>query len=200
VLPDELRLSILPSTLAIPAVDMSVPVEAARMIRNAQGRSEIVVPEHSVVSPNAALGRNGVNNIWILGHSRWQGVPQVMHRLDAVRRGDLVTITGFERTRSQHLPALDFHAERIVVADLESATAEIYQPRPRFPRLILQTSARQSGERAWILDRRTVEASAEFRVRGDPDDPSRYLVLLVIAELTPAALTSLLVPPQELVG
>lgn len=103
-----------------------------------------------MASPNAALGRNGVNNIWILGHSRWTGVRQVMYRLGAVRPGDLITISGSERTRGQDLAALDFRAERMLVADIESATAEIYQARPRLPRLVLQTSARGSSTaRRW---------------------------------------------------
>jgi hypothetical protein len=187
----DLRLSILPNTLVIPAVELDVPVEPAPTIRNAQGRPEIVVPNHGVVSPNMGLGRNSVNNVWILGHSRWAGVRQPMYQLGQVRAGDLVTIAGFERTRRQELPALDFQAERIIVADIDSATAEIYQPRRALPRLILQTSARQAGERAWILDRYAVEPHAEYVVRGDPEDPAVYLVLLVIAGLTPDSLTRL---------
>jgi hypothetical protein len=166
------------------------------MVRNAQGRPEIVVPNHGVVSPTENLGRNGVNNVWILGHSRWAGVRQPMYQIGNVRAGDLVTIAGFERTRRQELPALEFRAQRLVVADIESATAEIYRAQRSAPRLILQTSARQAGERPWILDRDTLEPHIEYIVRGDREDPSVYLVLLVIATLTPEALAFLRLPPR----
>lgn len=166
------------------------------MVRNAQGRPEIVVPNHGVVSPNANLGRNSVNNVWILGHSRWAGVRQPMFRLGDMRAGDLVTIAGFDRTRRQDLPALEFRAERFIVADLESATTEIYAGRRTAPRLVLQTSARQAGELTWILDRPTVEPHAEYLVRGDREDLSTYLVLLVIAKLTPESLAYLREPPR----
>jgi hypothetical protein len=194
--PAELRLSILPHSLVIPAVQLKVPVEPAAMIRNGQGRPEIVVPNHGIVGPNLNLGRNSANNVWILGHSRWAGVRQPLYRLGDVRAGDLVSIAGFERTRRQDLPAIEFRAERFLVADIESATAEIYQPRRSAPRLILQTSARQTGESAWILDRDSVEPRAEFRVRGDREDPSIYLVLLVIAALTPESLAWLRLPAR----
>lgn len=194
----ELRLNILPHSLVIPRVGLDVPVEPAAVTgRGIIARPEIVVPNYGVVSPNLNLGRNSVNNIWILGHSRWSGVRQPMHRLSEVRKGDVVTVAGFERTRRQDLPSLDFVAERLVIADTESATNEIYQSPRAVPRLVMQTSARVTGERLWILDRPGLEPYVEYVVRGDRDDPALYLVLLVFAALTPDSLTHLRRPPRD---
>lgn len=194
----ELRLNIIPHALTIPRVGLDVPVEPAAVTgRGIISRPEIVVPNYGVVSPNLNLGRNSVNNIWILGHSRWAGERQPMFRLSAVRKGDLITVAGFERTRRQDLPALEFVAERLVIADTESATNEIYQSPRAVPRLVMQTSARVTGERLWILDRPTLEPHVEYVVRGDRDDPALYLVLLVFAALTPDSLAYLRRPPRD---
>lgn len=69
-----------------------------------------------------------------------------------MRKGDLITVAGFKCTRRKDLPSLEFVAERLVIADTESATDEIYQSRGAVPRLVMQTSARVTGERLWILD------------------------------------------------
>ena len=65
------------------------------------------------------------------------------------------------------------------------------------PRLVLQTSARQAGDPTWILDRASVEPRIEYLVRGDREDPSVYLVLLVIASLTPQSLARLRAPARD---
>ena len=68
--PADLRLNILPSALTIHRVWLDVPVKPAAVTgRGIIARPEIVVPNYGVVSPNLNLGRNSVNNIWILGHS-----------------------------------------------------------------------------------------------------------------------------------
>ena len=182
--PAEVRLNALAHTLSIPTLGLRAEVRPADSTRNALGRPEIVVPDHCLVTPNALMGRNAINNIWILGHSRWQGVPQPLFRLSELRAGDEVLVHGRDRTTELYFPLLSFRVQRLVLTDIESAPKELYGARPRFPRVVLQTSARQAGAASWILDRRVVEAKAEHRLDGDVDDPRKYLLLLVVGELT----------------
>ncbi len=183
--PPELRLNLLAHTLEIPALQLRTVVRPAESTRNALGRPEIVVPDHGLVTANAMLGRNAINNIWILGHSRWMGVPQLLFRLPELRVGDDILVAGQERTTNTDVPLLTFRTQRLVLTDIDSAPKELYGARPRIPRVVLQTSARQAGDAAWILDRRAIEAKAERRLDGDIDDPRKYLLLLVIGELLP---------------
>ena len=181
--PAELRLSLVASRLAIPRIGLDAAVDVATVVRGADGRAEIVVPDHGIVTPNRALGRNSVNNVWLLGHSRWRGVPQALHQLGALNVGDPVVIDAVEQARGREFPALEYRVTRCVLTDREAGSRVIYGQRTR-PRLVIQTSVREAGVRDWILDRGLLESKVERVMDGVPDDPAKYLLLVVIAELT----------------
>lgn len=182
--PADLRISLVTSRLRIPRIGLDAAVDVASVVRGADGRSEIVVPDHGIVTPNRALGRNSVNNVWLLGHSRWRGVPQALHPLGALSVGDPVVIDAIEQGgRGREFPALEYHVTRCVLTDREAGSRVIYGQRTR-PRVVIQTSVRESGAAEWILDRRLLESKVERVMDGVPDDPAKYLLLMVVAELT----------------
>ena len=195
--PSELRVVILANRLRIASVGLDEPGALATSQRPAGGgRSEIVVPNHGVVTANRVMGRNSANNIWVMGHSRWAGVPQALFALGGVRLGDRVSIEGYDSTRQRELAGLEFEVARLVLTDIDGATKAIYGERPKFPRLIVQTSVRQTGSEPWILSREVLEPKATKSLDGSIDDPSKYLLLLVIAELT-AESRAVLIRPES---
>lgn len=181
--PPELRLNLVTPRLVLPRIGLDTAVEVASMVRGADGKPEIVVPERGVVTPNRSLGRNGVNNIWLLGHSRWRGVPQALHPLGHLSVGDEVVIDATEAGRGREFTHLEYRVTRCVLTDREAGARVVYAPRLR-PRVVIQTSVRQDYSTDWILDRRLLESKVEVVLDGAPDDPSKYLLLMVVAELT----------------
>ena len=181
--PPEVRLDIVPTALAIPTLAIHAPIAPARGVRGAGGQYEIAVPESGIVSPNHLIGDKSINNVWVLGHSRWHKVPQLLYTLAGLNRGDPIALAGYDQAAKRDLPNLTFEVDRLVLADTHTAATELYGATPRRPRLIIQTSARQAHDPAWILDRATIEAKAGIDLAGDIDDLTAYLLLLVIAPL-----------------
>jgi hypothetical protein len=187
------RLDLVPATLTIPRLGIDAPVGPAEVVAAASGTPEIVVPTSGIVSPNSLLGDHSVNNVWILGHSRWHKVPQLLYSLANLDAGDAIEVAGTDRTTSRDVAALTFEVDRLVLADTETTADLVYGATPKAPRLIIQTSARQAWDPDWILDREAVLAKADVDLAGEMDDLSRYLLLLVKADLSPASLAMLLV-------
>lgn len=160
----EVRLNLVPEAMRIPSLGIDAPVAPAEVLAGTGGASEIVVPTSGIVSPNHLLGDESINNVWILGHSRWHRVPQLLYTL----------------------------ADRLVLADTETTARRVYDGVPAVPRLIIQTSARQAYDPEWILDRGAILAKAEVDLAGDMDDLTRYLLLLVVARLREDSLAMLL--------
>lgn len=187
-LPASLRLNIVPTRLMILRVGIDAPVDAASLSRGLGGRVEIEVPESGVVSANASLGDRSVNNAWIVGHSRWHRVPQLLYTLPLAEVGDRIELEGVDGASGRPLPRLGFEVESLVIADTETTARRVYGPTPALPRVIVQTSARQTYDPEWILDRELVLPKAEVDLAGAMDDLSRYLLLLVIAHIDEASL------------
>jgi hypothetical protein len=182
--PSEVRLDLVPLTLRIASLGIDAPVAPAEIVQDAAGGPpEIVVPTSGIVSPNRLLGDRSVNNVWILGHSRWHRVPQLLYTLAGLDAGDTIEVGGLDQATGRHLEALSFEVDRLVLADTETTATRVYGPTPKLPRLIIQTSARQAWDPEWILDRDIILAKAEVDLAGDMDDLSRYLLLLVTAHL-----------------
>lgn len=190
--PIELRLDVIPARLMIASLGIDAPVATAQTARGPGGAYEIVVPESGIVSPNSILGNKSVNNVWILGHSRWHRIPQLLYTLASLNPGDDIAIAGTERATGRELPTLPFEVDRLILADTDTTAAEVYGVQPEIPRLIIQTSARQAWDPEWILDRDTILSKAEVNLAGDMDDLSRYLLLLVTARLHEDTLAALL--------
>ena len=190
--PPEVRLDIVPTALAIPTLAIHAPIAPALGVRGSGGLYEIAVPESGIVSPNRLIGDKSVNNVWILGHSRWHRVPQLLYTLPGLNRGDPIAVAGYDQAGGRDLPNLTFEVDRLVLADTDTTAAALYGDTPRLPRLIIQTSARQAYDPEWILDRTTLESKADIDLAGDIEDLSRYLLLLVIARLREDSLASLL--------
>ncbi len=189
--PAEVRLDVLPTALRVPALGIEAPVLPAQTAPGTGGNYEILVPESGLVSPNHLIGDHSINTVWILGHSRWHRVPQLLYTAADLNVGDTIGVGGRDRLTDRELPGLTFEVERLVLADQESAGREIYTPRTQ-PRLIVQTSVRQLYDPEWILDRVTLEAKAEVAVETSVDDLSKYLLLLVVGRLREDSLASLL--------
>jgi hypothetical protein len=189
--PPEVRLDVIPTALSIPTLGIEAPVFPAQTAAGAGGSYEILVPESGLVSPNHLIGDHSVNTVWILGHSRWHRVPQLLYTTANLNAGDTIAVAGRDRRTERELSALTFEVERLVLTDQEFAGREIYAQRAQ-PRLILQTSVRQLYDPEWILDRATLEAKAEVAVETSVDDLSRYLLLLVVGRLREESMASLL--------
>ena len=187
--PRAVRLTIVPTGLAIPALGIDAPIAPAEL---SDGGHEIVVPESGLVSPNRLLGDDAINRIWVLGHSRGHLVPQLLYTVGDLEAGDHIEVAGSDLATGRPLPTLTFEVERLVVADVETTGKYVYGPPPDAPQLVIQTSARQAWDPAWILDRERLLAKAELDLAGDIDDLARYLLLLVTARLQPEALASIL--------
>jgi hypothetical protein len=182
--PIETRLDFMPSSLAIPALGIDAPVAPAEVAAGESGLPEIAVPASGIVSPNHLLGDHSVNNVWILGHSRWHKVPQLLYTLANLDAGDVIELGGVDQATGRELQPLTFDAERLVLADTETTAELVYSATPTTPRLVIQTSARQTWDPDWILDRDTVLRKADVDLAGGMDDLSTYLLLLVTATLS----------------
>jgi hypothetical protein len=190
--PAEVRLAVMPTQLAIPSLGIDAPVWPAQTAAAAEGGYELLVPESGLVSPNHLLGDQTVNNIWILGHSRWRRVPQLLYTVADLNVGDPITVTGRDLATDSEMAPLTFEVDRLILVDVELAGREIYEAPRKIPRLIIQTSVRQLYDPEWILDRAVLEAKAEVAVTTSVDDLSRYLLLLVVAEVQEETLAALL--------
>jgi hypothetical protein len=189
--PRDLRLHLIPTELRIPSLDIDAPVGPAETAPGSGGR-ELLVPNSGLVSPNHLIGDMAINNVWILGHSRWHRVPQLLYTLADLDAGDRIAVAAHDPTSGRSLPTLSFEVDRLILADTELAGREIYAPTPDRPRLIIQTSVRQAYDPEWILDRPTLEAKADVAVTTSVDDLAKYLLLLVTAELSDDTFASLL--------
>jgi hypothetical protein len=179
----ETHVDLVPSALAIPALAIDAPVGPAEVATDESGVSTIAVPTSGIVSPNHLLGDHSVNNVWILGHSRWHKVPQLLYHLANLEPGDTIEVDGTDRASGRPLPQLTFEVDRLVLSDTETTADLVYGATPKTPRLIIQTSARQAWDPNWILDRDTILAKADVDLAGEMDDLARYLLLLVSASL-----------------
>lgn len=189
--PEALRRDIVPTRLTILRAGIDALVGEAATAWGADGHLEVVVPESGVVTPNPRLGGQSVNNAWIVGHSRWHRVPQLLYTLPLLDVGDRIGLEGTDGASGRAWPALTFEVERLMLTDTETTARLVYGPTPRVPRLILQTSARQTYDPEWILDEQTVLGKAEVDLAGRMDDLTRYLLYLVVARIGDTSLVTL---------
>jgi hypothetical protein len=182
--------------LTIPAVGIDSDVQLSQVVPDTSpvppgcpakpaGQTTLTVPEHGIATPEDAF--DGLENkAWIFGHSRWQNVPGVLFVLQDLRLGDELFVEGMDRQAEAPIERRRYVVNGIYLTDVDSGgrlvTAESPDEIPAEPLVILQTSARASGENAgWLLDREQVLARAENLVEGDLADPCKYLLLFVIA-------------------
>ncbi|HRC62324.1 MAG: hypothetical protein K1X87_11395 [Dehalococcoidia bacterium] len=187
-LPTSVRRDLVPTRLMIWRVGIDAPVTAAEVAPGANGQLEIEVPESGVVTANASLGGHSTNNAWVVGHSRWHRVPQLLYTLPLVQAGDRMELESVDGATGARLPRLTFEVTELVVTDTETTARRVYGPTPDVPRLIVQTSARQTYDPEWILDRELVLGKSQVDLAGPMDDLSRYLLLLVIGRIEEASL------------
>lgn len=189
----KLRISIIPQTLTIPTLGL-VQVEITKIVMKRNGQLD--VPEQGIATPNGSIGKTDTNNIWIYGHSRWMGIPQLLYSLKDINLGDLITIDG-QMIPQQKTSKLNFTVDKILLEDRESAIKEINDEKPNLPRLIIQTSVRENGTdstgnaKPWIFNRNAIEKKAQSKIEGEINDPSKYLFLFVIAQPTAETMTRL---------
>lgn len=184
------------TVLSIPALNLSAPVQASRVVPadsypptpgcppSAPGTTTLTVPDHGIATPEDALeGLEG--RAWIFGHSRWQNEPGLFFRLQDVNLGDEVLVDGFDRATGVRVSGSRFVVDGIYLADIESGTKLVEDSAPGAggrPLVILQTSAREDGAgKRWLLDQPKVVAKARNIVAGDLADPCKYLLLFVLA-------------------
>lgn len=196
--PEALRRDILATRLQIPILSIDAPVQRSRIIPyvdvpipgcppRPQDTSTLSVPEQGIATPEEAL--EGLENkAWIFGHSRWQGRPGLLFTLQDLNPGDEVIVDGVDRATGETLVGQRFVVRALYLTDLDSGEIVVHATTeadiPRKPQVILQTSARQSGHgQQWILDRQKVLAKATNLVEGDLNDPCKYLLLFVVAEM-----------------
>jgi hypothetical protein len=144
----------------------------------------LTVPNSGITTPVEAI--EGLENkAWVLGHSRWAGVNQLLYALQDINLGDEVIIDGIDRTTGESLADQRFVVGAIYLTDIDSGEALINatgpQDIPRKPTVILQTSVREQSTTQWILNRQKVTSKAQNLVEGSLDDPCKYLLLFVYA-------------------
>lgn len=190
----KLRISIIPQTLTIPTLGL-VQVEVTKIVMKRNGQLD--VPEQGIATPNGSIGKTDINNIWIYGHSRWKGAPQILYSLENINLGDLITIDG-QIISQQKTLRFDFAVEQILLEDRDSAVKEINGEKSDLPRLIIQTSVRENGTdsagnaKPWIFNRNAIEKKTQSKIEGDINDPSKYLFLFVIANPTEETISRLM--------
>ena len=150
------------------------------------GATTFSVPSSGIATPRDAFDHLR-NRSWIFGHSRWQGVPGLFFVLPGIEVGDELFLDGVDRLTGEPIENQRFVVTGIYLSDTADGAALVSGEdigASGAALVILQTSVRERGEnRPWILDRDTVLAKAENVVRGDIDDPCKYLLLFVVAEL-----------------
>ena len=182
--------------LRIPALGIDAEVVGSEVVSNTSsappgcptpepGSTTLTVPNEDIATPEEAF--EGLENTaWLFGHSRWQGEPGLFYALQDLAIGDEIVVDGEDRATGAVVNRQRFVVEGIYLADKESGgdlvTAESSEEVRTVPTLVLQTSARGSGDRQWLLDQEQIMARAENLVAGDLDDPCKYLLLLVVAE------------------
>ncbi|HEX5368723.1 MAG TPA: sortase [Dehalococcoidia bacterium] len=188
---------VLAERLVIPSLNLDAPVQKSETVpytytppAGCPGEFEdtttVTVPDSGIATPADAL--DGLENkIWIFGHSRFQGTPGLFHGLEDLKVGDKVYVDGVDRTTSQAITNEQFVVNGIYLADTDSGGSLLNSSGPddipARTTLVLQTSVRERGQGApWLLDQGKLLAGATNIVKGDLDDPCKYLLLFVTAE------------------
>lgn len=188
----EFREDIKPRSLNIPAINLPVsPVQDSIFIN---GESDLRDDSKGVFTPkDNLLGLE--NKSWIFGHSSHQYVPgkhtpDLLYDLADLNIGDEIYIDGVDRENKFDLGRLRYVVSRIVLIDKSGALHVLGNPNgkiPNVPRLLIQTSVRQDKPGAdWLppIPKEVLEKKAEVIVEGDIDDPAKYLLLFVMANLS----------------
>lgn len=177
---------ILPSHISANSVGISHQLVSRAQIENKSWQA----PETGIATP-IEFPSYLSNTTYIFGHSRQKGIPQLFNSLSETEIGDVITIDdGVNRLTGGYVENFNYQvADRgIIVADMEAASKIIFSVRQRIPRIILQTSLKQSGENAtFLMDFNKLQKKALLDTKRDLDDPKSYLLLLVIGELQRAA-------------
>ncbi len=199
------RRDIRATRLAIPSLGIDEAVQSSQAVQGTPGPlpgcppykyqaefeqdgwQTVSVPEHGVATPDFPVQGATENKAWIYGHSRWQGVPNIFHRLQDINIGDEVILDGVDRNTGEQYTGLRFRVTGIYLGDMDSGTdlLNAWTPEqiPSKPEVIMQTSAREDGVgKQWLLDRETVLGKATNLVAGSIDDACKYLDLWVVAQ------------------
>jgi hypothetical protein len=188
------RQDILASRLAIPALNIDLPVALAQEVPyidmplpgcpGDDSETTLTVPNSGIATPDK-LVEGLENKAWILGHSRFAGVAQAFFALQDINLGDEVIVSGKDRATGAAVEAKRFVVDGIYVTDTESGEEILNNDTgviPPKPLVVLQTSVREDGAgKQWILDRAKLTAKAKTVVEGDINDPCKYLLLFVFA-------------------
>jgi len=194
--PEPVRLDILASRLAIPALDIDTAVQLSQTTPytyvpppgcppRPQDTQTVTVPSQGVATPEDNL--EGLENkAWIYGHSRWLGTPGLFLSLQEIDLGDEILIDGVDRATGAPVAGERFVVDGIYLTDVDSGetliNAEGAADVPTKPTVILQTSVREDGAgKQWILDQASLLAKASNLVEGDLNDHCKYLLLFVTA-------------------
>ena len=133
----------------------------------------LTVPNSGITTPADAI--EGLENkAWVLGHSRWAGVNQLLYVLQDINLGDEVIIDGVDRMTGEALAGQRFVVDAIYLTDIDSGETLINaagpQDIPREPTVISQTSVR---EQSTTMDPQPPEGDIEGPEprRGQPGRP-----------------------------
>jgi hypothetical protein len=192
------RRDIFADHISIPALKLDAPVQPSQTIPyvdsplpgcpgDTRNTETVVVPTSGVATP--AKAEDGLENkAWIFGHSRYLGAPQLFFSLQNINIGDEVIVDGTDRQTKERLTHQRFIVNRIVIADADTGGdligANSPDQMPHMPQVIQQTSVRESGPgKQWIFDRARLTGKAQVAVQGDINDPCKYLLLFVFADM-----------------
>lgn len=184
--PRPLRLAIVPKRLSIPSMGIyNLDIQLGKTEKLSDKKSQFIAPPEGIATANNVLGRGNNNTIWIYGHSRLNGIPQTFYGLQDLKPGEKIVIDGDDITRDRILEGLEFEVEDRVLGDMTSGEKLIFSGGTRYPRVVLQTSVRESGDKPWIFNRVKIENSTVSIIEDSVDNPSKYLLLFIVLKPTP---------------
>lgn len=181
---------ILPGHITADSVGIRYQLVSRAQLETKDDKNSWPAPETGIATP-IEFPPYLANTTYIFGHSRQKNIPQIFNSLGEAEIGDTITIDdGVDRLTEGFIENLIYRVpERgIVVTDLETAGKIIFSVRQRTPRIILQTSLKQSYEGAtFLMDFNKLQKKALVQTTRNLNDPNSYLLLLVIGELQRAA-------------
>jgi hypothetical protein len=192
--PEAVRLNIRPTRLTIPSLNIDTEVQVSRMIpvtsqgvpppgcpQPAPSEQTLTVPDYGVATPLDSM--EGLENrAWIFGHSRWLNQPGLFFGLPNINHGDEVIIDGVDRATGEAIEGKRFVVDAIYLTDTNSGQDVFFSGVPAKPLVMLQTSVREDGAgKQWLFSQERLLAKATNVVKGDLNDPCKYLLLFVIA-------------------
>jgi len=176
-------LSIYPEEISIPSLGIErekVQRSDAELINGVSYR--VSVPDVGIATPPPKID-NLPRVTWVYAHSFINGEKGTFVNLNHLSVGDQIFINGHDEEGRADVYNYTYEVGGFFLADKESGgkLASEFNKSEEGEILLLQTSVRENGSKKWLIPKNEILGKAINVVEGDLEDPSRYLLLFVIA-------------------